>query len=120
VKGAAYGAAPRSARGNLDRSARTHVGAYVDNAFLNAPNQIRTRRTPADRAPFSRSSTTPKSNRPSSGSTWSQPTEATTELTPERPRLSQIGSMWIASDELELCSSPPRHKNGLPSTINRT
>src|SRR5687767_11263945 len=92
-KGVLNGLAPLSARGNRSRSARTQPGAYVEKAFLNAPNQISTRRTPVDRASSTNPSTIEKSSCPSTGSVCSQDTGAITVLTPDVASLSQMGDM---------------------------
>jgi len=51
-----------------------------------------------------------KSKVPSTGSTWSHATVAITVLAPDVETLSQTSPMYCRSDELELCSSPPRQR----------
>src|SRR2546430_16751208 len=65
-----------------------------------------------------RPSTRVKSNTPSSGSMSSQETGASTVLSFNATSRSQIGRMYSRLDELELCSSPPRIRNGLLSTTS--
>jgi hypothetical protein len=81
-----------TARGKRLVSRRTHTGAYVDAAFLNAPNQIITRRMPRDRACSICASTVLKSNVPSTGSTCAQLAAPITVRMPMPASRSQIGS----------------------------
>jgi hypothetical protein len=93
-----------TARGKRSPSRRTHPGAYVDAAFLNAPNQMSTRRSPRARAASTCASTVLKSKVPSAGSTCAQLAAPITVRMPMPASRSQIGSMYSGLDGLELCS----------------
>src|SRR5664280_785447 len=64
------------------------------------------------------SSTSAKSNLPSTGSTSSHDTAAITVFRFSAAMCGQIGFMLSVPDVLELCNSPASINKGLPSTIN--
>src|ERR1017187_5739695 len=64
------------------------------------------------------SSTELKSKQPACGSMSSHVMTARTVLRFLCARRGQIGFMYSRLEGLELCSSPPRMRNGLPSTID--
>ncbi len=72
-------------RGNRAGLLRTQVGEYVDAAFLNAPNHSSTRRSSFLRASASMTSTSEKSNVPSTGSLSAQLTGESTTLRADAP-----------------------------------
>ncbi len=75
-------------------------------------------RSPRRRAPSMRPSTRANSNCPSSGSNCIHDTGANTVLKFRSTIRCQMGSMYARHDELELCSSPPSTRKGLPSTMS--
>src|SRR4051812_20024373 len=86
--------------------------------FFQLPNQSRTSRLSAVRASARRPSTFVQSYRPSAGSISSHDTGTTMVLRRRRSKSAQCGRSASRSEAVELPSSPPRIRNGRPSTIS--
>src|SRR4051812_25744096 len=86
--------------------------------FFHVPNQSKTRRRSRARARSIAPCTSVKSNCPSSGSTRSQYTGSMTVFRCIRWHFASAPSSTARSDAVELPSSPPSARNGLPSTYN--
>src|SRR5215510_13494303 len=86
--------------------------------FFQEANHNGARRSPCFRASWIRPSASEKSSLPSTGSINSQKPGTRTVLRLSATSLGHTGRMYSRLEEDELPSSPPRMRNGAPSTMS--